>query len=49
MKPRLTCTNMTGNRKPWRGRGTPHDPKHTTLSVKHDGGNFMAAGVTSVY
>ncbi|KAG2467586.1 TCB1 transposase, partial [Polypterus senegalus] len=29
-------------KKVWRRRGTPHYPKHTTSSVKHDGGSVMA-------
>ena len=26
----------------WRGKGTAHDPKHTTSSVKHGGGSVIA-------
>lgn len=31
--------NVLGQRKQ---KGTAHDPKHTTLSVKHVGGSVMA-------
>ncbi|CAJ0940112.1 unnamed protein product [Ranitomeya imitator] len=31
-----------GKKKVWRRKGTAHDPRHTTSSVKHGGGNVMA-------
>ncbi len=37
MRPRSTCTRVMG-REEWRRKGTAHDPKHTTSSVKHGGG-----------
>ena len=30
-----------GKRRVWRRKGTAHDPKHTTSSVKHGGGSAM--------
>ena len=30
-----------GKRRVWRRKGTDHDPKHTTSSVKHGGGSVM--------
>ena len=38
MRPRSTCTTV----QVWRRKGTAHDPKHTTSSVKHGGGSVMA-------
>lgn len=34
------CQN-DGKRKEWRRRGTDHDLKHSTSSVKHGGSNFV--------
>ena len=34
-----------GKRRVWRWKGTAHDPKHTTSSVKHGGGSFMRGHV----
>lgn len=31
-----------GKRKLWRRRETAHDPKHTSPSAKHGGGNIIA-------
>jgi len=31
-----------GKKKVWRRRGTAHDPKHTTLSVKHSRGSVKS-------
>uniref|UniRef100_A0AAQ4PUA3 Transposase Tc1-like domain-containing protein n=1 Tax=Gasterosteus aculeatus aculeatus TaxID=481459 RepID=A0AAQ4PUA3_GASAC len=35
-----------GKRRVWRSKGTAHDPKHTTSSVKHGGGTVVAANGT---
>ena len=31
-----------GMAKMWRNKGSAHDPKHTSSSVKHTGGSVMA-------
>ncbi len=42
MRPRSTCTRVMERGRVWRRKGTAHDPKHTTSSVKHGGGSVMA-------
>lgn len=42
-----TVCHNDGKRKLWKRKETIHDPKHTTLSVKHDGGNVTGCGCTA--
>lgn len=39
---KINLYQSDGKRRVWRRKGTAHDPKHTTSSVKHDGGSVMA-------
>ncbi len=48
MKPTLTCTKLMGREK-WRKKGTAHDPKHTTSSVKHGSYSVMAWACMAVH
>ena len=40
MRPRLTATK--GKAKVWQKKGSAHDPKHSSSSVKYSGGSVMA-------
>ena len=39
---KINSYQSNGKRRVWRRKGTAHDPKHTTSSVKHVGGSVMA-------
>ena len=39
---KINLYQSDGKAKVWRKKGTAHDPKHTSSSVKHGGGNVMA-------
>ena len=39
---KINLYHSDGKRRAWRRKGTAHDPKHTTSSVKHGGGSVMA-------
>ena len=39
---KINLYQSDGKAKVWRKKGSAHDPKHTSSSVKHSGGNVMA-------
>lgn len=39
---KINLYQSDGKRKVWRKKGTAHDPKYTTSSVKHGGGSVIA-------
>uniref|UniRef100_A0A8C5QBF4 Transposase n=1 Tax=Leptobrachium leishanense TaxID=445787 RepID=A0A8C5QBF4_9ANUR len=39
---KINLYQSDGKRRVWRKKGTAHDPKHTTSSVKHGGGSVIA-------
>lgn len=39
---KMNLYQSDGKAKVWRKKGSAHDPKHTSSSVKHGGGNVMA-------
>ena len=39
---KINLYHSDGKRRVWRRKGTAHDPKHTTSSVKHGDGSVMA-------
>ena len=39
---KINLYQSDGKAKVWRKKGTAYDPKHTSSSVKHGGGNVMA-------
>lgn len=39
---KINLNQNDGKRRAWKREGTALDPKHSTSSVKHDGGNVMA-------
>ena len=51
MRPRLTSKKVMERPKVWRKKGSAHDPKHTSTSVKHGGVTWVrmaASGVGSL-
>ncbi len=44
---KINLYQSDGKAKVWRKKGTASDPKHTSSSVKHDGGNVMAWACTA--
>ena len=41
MRQQINLYQNDGKRRVWRRKGTAHDPKHTTSSVKYGGGSVM--------
>ena len=42
MRTKINLYQSDGKAKVWRKKGSAHDPKHTSSSVKHGGGSVMA-------